>query len=72
MEAVLWLIKRVYFILTYPVEKWVLLELPIRQQLKLKQSRYRRTSVTVSCEDILIDEQFHQKFSRAVQLAFST
>ena len=46
------------------VDKWVSLEFPARQQLKLRQSRYQWTFVIiVSCENILIGEQFHCKFN---------
>ena len=57
---------------TFEVDKWVLLEIPTGQELKLRQSRYQWTSVIVSRENILISEKFHQKFSTAVQLALIT
>ena len=50
---------------TFEVDKWVSLEFPARQRLKLRQLRYQSTFVIiVSCENILIGEQFHCKFNQ--------
>ena len=49
---------------TFKVDKWVSLEFPARQWLRLRQSRYQWTfAIIVSCENILIGEQFHRKFN---------